>query len=292
MAVVSALLIAALVAVIATEMLARQARASHLLENETQRLASAWAGRGVLEWTLQLLREERERDPVVRFGQDWAHPLRDLRLASGPAFDGQIRDEQGLFNLRSLVRSDGQLDAVEVTALQRLCELQGVAPEVAQRIALRLQEAYPAHDEEGKLIQASRRPMPRSLNDLAATGIDAQALRRLEPFTTLLPLPSWVNGNTASPEVLAARVPGLGLERARALVAERDRGQWFINTGDFLNRARLPELSGEQARVGISSEWFRVFGATRIDSRQLPLEGLLFRPEEAPARIVWSRVGP
>lgn len=292
MAVVSALLIAALVAVVAADMLARQARASRLLENESQRLAAIWAGRGLLEWSLQQLQEQISRDPVVRFGQAWAQPLRDVQLAGGPRFDGQIHDAQGLLNLRSLVRRDGQLDEIELATLQRLCELLDLPPALAGRIALRLQASSPTHDEEGNLVQLSKRPMPRLVNDLAGPGIDAQALQRLAPFITLLPEPSWVNGNTAPAEVLAARVPGLGLERARALVAQRDGGQWFINTGDFLNRVRLPQLRSDQVRVGITSEWFKVVGVTRIEQRQLPVQGLLFRPEQAHARIVWSQVGP
>lgn len=100
-----------------------------------------------------------------------------------------------------------------------------------------------------------------------------------------------MNGNTAPAEVIAARVPGLGLERARALVAERDRGQGFINSGDLLNRLRLPQLDTEQVRLGITSEWFRLQGQVRVGSRQWPLEALLFRPEDGAARVVWSRVG-
>ena len=36
-----------------------------------------------------------------------------------------------------------------------------------------------------------------------------------------------VNVNTARAEVIAARVPDLSLEQAKALVAQRDAGMWF-----------------------------------------------------------------
>jgi len=75
------------------------------------------------------------------------------------------------------------------------------------------------------------------------------------------------------------------------VVAERDRGQWFINSGDYLNRLRLPLLSTEQLRLGITSEWFLLHGKSTVAQRQFPVEALLFRADLAKPRVVWSRVG-
>ncbi|MGK9568493.1 type II secretion system protein GspK, partial [Salmonella enterica subsp. enterica] len=86
-------------------------------------------------------------------------------------------------------------------------------------------------------------PMLRSLDDLSGIeGIDPQVLRRLHAFVSVLPGNTWVNGNTASAEVLSAVVPLLSLAQAQALVAERDSGRWFINRGDFVNRLRMPQV--------------------------------------------------
>ncbi|WP_350446216.1 type II secretion system minor pseudopilin GspK [Pseudomonas solani] len=312
MAVISALLIAAVVAVIAAGMIARQTRITRAVESENQRLQGAWAARGVLEWSRQRLWEERLREPSTRLDQAWAQPLRNLSLGEGTAFEGAILDEQGRFNLRNLVR-DEQLDPLEMATFERLCALLGVSQEAAARIARRVIDAYayrlyPPRSEQanssgfdsGRLTSPeaqnrafeAKRPMLRRLEDLAdLPGVPADALQRLAPFVTLLPMPTWVNGNTASAEVIAARVPGLGLERARALIAERDRGQWFINSGDVLNRLRMPDMTTELVRIGITSEWFLVRGLARAGERRSPVEALLFRAEESQPRIVWSRVG-
>lgn len=77
---------------------------------------------------------------------------------------------------------------------------------------------------------------------------------------TVIPATTWLNGNTATAPVLAAYVPGLSLERAQALINERDAGRWFINRGDFVNRLRMPQLDMITVKVGITSEWFRLRG--------------------------------
>lgn len=121
--------------------------------------------------------------------------------------------------------------------------------------------------------------------------MDAEALQRLRRFVTVLPAMTWINGNTASAEVLAAQVPGLPLQQAMALVAERDSGRWFINRGDFVNRLRMPQLAMANVRVGINSDWFRLRGQARLGSRELPLQALLRQREGQLPDVIWSRVG-
>mgnify|MGYP002040408572 FL=1 len=134
--------------------------------------------------------------------------------------------------------------------------------------------------------------MLRSLDDLLGLeGVTPELLARLEPYVSILPGNTWINGNTASAEVLVAAVPGLDLSRARALVAERDAGHWFINRGDFVNRLRLPQLQVDQIKVGITSEWFLLQGQARRDQRRVSLQALLHRPEDRMPQVIWSRVG-
>ncbi len=306
MAVISALLVATVVAVIVAAMLARQTQITRSVESENQRVQGAWLSRGVLEWARQTLWQQRLNDPMTRLDQPWAQPLRGLQLGDGDAlFDGTLSDEQGKFNLRNLVQ-DGQLDPVELAAFERLCAELGVSAAQSSRMVQRVLEAYPRRASvpaqtgrpvnDSDLAQAptlpASRPMLRHVQDLASVpGIDPEALERLRPFITVLPANTWVNGNTASAQVIAARVPGMALGRAQEVVAERDRGQWFINAGDYLNRLRLPQMSTEQLRLGITSEWFLLRGQSTVARRQFQVEALLFRADLAKPRVVWSRVG-
>ncbi len=278
MAIISALLIAAVVAVIAGAMLTRQSVFTRSLEAEQARIQGQWLLQGGLERSRQLLWEVRQKDVLTRLDQPWAR-------AQNGVFDGQIEDEQGKFNLRNLVNRQ-RLDTEQLQSFERLCRLIRVDPAVSRRISQRVIASYDQPDLPAKY------PMLRSLDDLSAIeGLDPQVLQRMQAYISVLPGNTWVNGNTARAEVLSAVVPQLGLSQAQALVAERDGGHWFINRGDFVNRLRMPQVAVESVQVGITSEWFRLQGQARREQRRVTIEALLHRPEDRMPRVIWSRVG-
>ncbi|RXU58561.1 HxcX atypical pseudopilin [Pseudomonas protegens] len=313
MAIISALLIAAVVAVLAAGMLSRQTVLTRAVEAEQARIVGGGALQGGLEFSRQLLWEARQREVLTRLDQPWARPIGDPALgASGGGFQGRLQDLQGKFNLRNLVFNQ-QVDPEQVQSFQQLCQLLGVDAALSRRISQRVIASYPQRlsspaatagtpgafnsgrlTSPGAAVQTlpPRQPMLRSLDDLLGVqGVDEALLARLDPYVSVLPGNTWINGNTASAEVLAVAVPGLSLSRARALVAERDAGHWFINRGDFVNRLRMPFAAQERIKVGITSEWFLLQGQVRRDQRRITLHALLHRPEDRMPQVIWSRVG-
>ncbi|KGE67676.1 MULTISPECIES: type II secretion system minor pseudopilin GspK [Pseudomonas] len=275
MAIISALLIAAVVAVLAGAMLTRQTVFTRGLEAEQLRIQGQWLLQGGLERSRQMLWDARQKDVLTRLDQAWARAQRG-------DFEGRIEDEQGKFNLRNLVNRQ-QVDAEQLQSFERLCRLIGVDPAVSRRISQRVIASYEP---------PAKYPMLRSLDDLSGIeGLDPMVLQRMHAYISVLPGPTWVNGNTASAEVLSAVVPQLSLSQAHGLVAERDSGQWFINRGDFVNRLRLPQVAVDSVQVGITSEWFRVQGQARREQRRVTIDALLHRPEDRQPRVIWSRVG-
>jgi general secretion pathway protein K len=278
MAIISALLIAAVVAVIAAGLLTRQRVFTRSLEAEQLRIQGQWLLLGALEDSRQRLWEARQKDVLTRLDQPWARAQKGL-------FEGRLEDEQGKFNLRNLVNR-GRPDAEQVQNFERLCGLIGVDGALSRRISQRVIASYDQTDQPAKY------PMLRSLDDLSGVeGLDPLLLQRMQGFVSVLPGVTWVNGNTARAEVLSAVVPGLSLSQAQALVAERDGGRWFINRGDFVNRLHLPQVAVESVLVGITSEWFRLQGQTRREQRRVTLNALLHRPENRQPQVIWSRVG-
>lgn len=307
MAIISALLIAAVVAVIAAGMLTRQSVSTRALEADQQRVQGRWVLHGGLEISRQLLWDARQRDPLTRLDQPWAQRL------NAQGFEGWLEDEQGKFNLRNLVANE-RVDEAQVQAFQRLCELIGISAGLSQRISQRVIGSYPyllnpqiAENTASKNAfdsgratspNASRKPqnpklpMLRSVDDLRSVeGVNEAVIGKLAPYLTVIPATTWLNGNTATAQVLAAYVPGLSLERAQALINERDAGRWFINRGDFVNRLRMPNLELTSVKVGITSDWFRLRGEARRDQRRVSLDALLHRSEDRLPQVIWSRVG-
>lgn len=305
MAIISALLIAAVVAVIAAGMLTRQSVSTRSLEADQQRVQGRWVAFGGLEISRQLLWDARQRDPLTRLDQPWAQRL------SAQGFEGRLEDEQGKFNLRTLVANE-RVDEAQVQAFQRLCELLGVNAGLSQRISQRVIASYrrllnaqiaetskPAFDS-GRATspnaahkpQNPTLPMLRTLEDLRSVeGVNDAVIGKLAPYVTVIPAMTWLNGNTATAPVLAAYVPGLSLERAQALINERDAGRWFVNRGDFVNRLRMPQLELTSVKVGITSDWFRLRGEARRDQRRVSIEALLHRSQDRLPQVIWSRVG-
>ncbi|KJZ51750.1 HxcX atypical pseudopilin [Pseudomonas marginalis] len=275
MAIISALLIAAVVAVLAGAMLTRQTVFTRSLEAEQLRIQGQWLLQGGLERSRQMLWDARQKEVLTRLDQPWARAL-------GGAFEGRIEDEQGKFNLRNLVNRQ-QVDSEQLQSFERLCQLIGVDPAVSRRVSQRVIASY---------LPPVKYPMLRSLDDLSGLeGLDPLVLQRMQAYISVLPGPTWVNGNTASAEVLSAVVPQLSLSQAHGLVAERDSGQWFINRGDFVNRLHLPQVVMDSVQVGITSEWFRLQGQARREQRRVTIDALLHRPEDRQPRVIWSRVG-
>lgn len=311
MAIISALLIAAVVAVIAGGMLTRQTVFTRSLEAEQARVQGAWVLNGGIEISRQLLWEARQRDPLTRLDQPWSQPI--VSSIATRTFDARLEDEQGKFNLRNLIANE-RIDDEQLRNFQRLCELIGVNSTLSQRISQRVIAAYPRLLNPGladkapassglnsgrstspnavRKPEAAKRPMLRSVEDLRGVeGVTDALLIKISPFLTVLPANTWLNGNTASAQVLAAYVPGLSIERAQALVAERDGGQWFINRADFVNRLRMPELELTTLKVGITSDWFRLRGQSRSEQKRVSLDALLRRTEDRLPQVIWSRVG-
>lgn len=103
-----------------------------------------------------------------------------------------------------------------------------------------------------------------------------------------LPRFTAVNANTASPEVLAAVVEGLSLDRARDLVAQREHG--YFRSFDEFFRQLLPGLIVPTENISVSSDYFMATMRVTIGGAQARGLALLARGNTGgwPA-VVWRK---
>jgi len=317
MAVVSMLLVVAVIAVLAAALLGRQTAAIRAVQTEQTRAQARWLLRGEISRAQLVLRSAAQRETVTRLDGPWSLPvigkvLGQIEGAPAHVFT-EITDEQSKFNLRNLV-SSGQADRGEAAAFLRLCAMVGVSPDQAGRIARRVAVSLVEADRQSStLVTASetkaapeasqqlglaslpareQAPRLRAIEDLLAVpGVDAGSVARLRPFVTVLPQRTWINANTAKAEVLAAWVPGLELDRARALLQARDNGQWFVNRGDFANRLQMPQIDETEILVGITSQWFRISSALQMSHTTLLMQALVHDDKEVLPQVIWLREG-
>ena len=243
---------------------------------------------------------------------------------------GSIEDAQGHFNLRNLVSSPkpGELqpDPAQIKHFQRLLQLLGLDTQLADPVALRLRSALlgqatrfqqapgaasgvigsgsvPSSDDPSSSNRpglsdgdddTGSRPLPPLDLDwlLDVPGFTPEALARLRPFLIILPLPTTVNINTTTPEVLAAMITGLNLAQAQELVHSRDRS-YFINLGDLSNRlpgAGPAALQPNGTELDVKSGFFIVHGQISHERAHLQRDTLLYRDNVTHAtRIVSVR---
>jgi general secretion pathway protein K len=294
-----AMLILTLVATLASGMVWQQWRAIQVEGAERARTQAAWILFGALDWARLILREDARNnvsDPRDHLGEPWAVPLAEARLSSFLAADrdnnssaesdgieaflsGTITDAQSRWNLRKLIDADGKIAPAQLRVLTRLCELAGLPVDAADRIAVALRSAWApgVAGATGAAPQAAA-IAPQRVSELRWLGIDADTLRKLDPWVTLLPgTDTRVNVNTAPAEVIAAAVDGMSVGNAQRLLQERQRTP-LRDLNSQAARAYFPadpqtSLDG----VGVSSRFFVVQGRLRVAERILEERSLIER---------------
>jgi general secretion pathway protein K len=269
-AVIIAMLVLALAVAAAAAMLERQDLDARALQSQRDYEQARWMLRGGMHWARSILAEDARAGASDHRRELWASglPPTDVQLGS---LAGEIRDEQGLFNLNNLLRG-GKPDPLQISALGRLLGAIGLAPALADAIAARIDPKRPLAD----------------VGELAGLGgHDADALSRLRRYATALPRPTAVNINTAPAEVLAAVVEGLALPEAQAL-ARRLATDPVRNRDEFQARLR-PNLRPNLEGISASSQFFVVQGRAKVGDADLRMEALLQRTGTGLPVIVWQR---
>ncbi len=296
-AVVTALLLTTLAITIVASLFWQQQLQVRSIENQRLQLQQQWVLRGALDWARLILREDARNSAVDDLSEPWAIPLAPTRLdqyvesaaISGDAgravLSGGIQDAQGRFNLTNLATQDS-INQAEVEAFGRLLALLRQDPALANVIAQQIAAAG----------AAALNPRPDNvrpigfvqLDDLLAVpGCTPQLINAIQGHAVILPVSTPVNINTASPEVLAARVPGLSLADANTLASSR-RQAAFRDLADLA--ARLPNrtLGFDGARLGVATNYFIVTGRVTIRSATLQIQAMVERQPSA-TRLLWVK---
>ncbi|MDI9331624.1 MAG: type II secretion system minor pseudopilin GspK [Alphaproteobacteria bacterium] len=287
-----ALLLTALVATLVSTALWRQSGLIRIETAERQRQQAQWLLLGATDWARLILREDARSGNADHLSEPWAVPLHESRLSSFLAaqpgladsgididladqvwLSGAITDAQGKFNLNNLFQGQ-QVDPKAQDQWVRLFGLLGLPEDQAASL---LQTLARTKEEPPNLF------WPRSLDDLAVWGLSPETIERLRPHVSVLPERSILNVNTATPEVLAAVIDGMGLSQAQSLVQARQRSPWIQPY-----QARRAIGSGwDDGRHGINSSFFEVSGVLRMNAATLSQTTLVKR-EGGSVQILWS----
>ena len=286
-AVVTAILIAALVASLAFALTARERQWLNQMENRNDLSAAQATALAAVDLARLTLRDDMRSSQLDHLLEAWTVPVPPIDVDEGKV-GGRLIELQGRFNLFNLQRV-GKVDESAVVVLQRLLATRSLPTEWAAKIAL-------AVASQAALIDSSKnrnKLLPlANLSELSSlTGIDAAKLAALETLVVILPEASSVNVNFAPPEVLMAVTPGLAAGEAEQLVSRR-ASAYFKSVAEFT--AALPErlrTTAVSSAYTVESQYFLFEAQSWFGRAQVRLLVLLHRQRNRMPEIVWLRRG-
>lgn len=296
LAVVTALLIVAIVATVAAFLSLGQQVWLRQSQNLADRAQAEAVRSGALEWAAIILAEDAEDNSTDDLTQKWAETLPPLP-AEGGLVAGNITDAQGRFNLNNLLRG-GSPSSEDIAVFQRLLESQELAAELAEAVVDWLDTDSTAQPNGAEDIDYLNGEPPyraanqqlQSVGELRLVkGFDAKAVATLRPFVTALPEETSININTASPELLGAMFPDLSLLEAQNLLAQRNENP-FTSPGQL--KERLPsDVALPKVPYDVKSSYFEVIVDTLFGRLQRRTQALLHRSPNAPIKIkvLWQQ---
>lgn len=308
-ALLSAMVVVALVATLASAALWQQWRQVEIEAAERGRSQTQWMMTGALDWARLILREDGQSGSdknVDHLGEPWALPVQESKLSAFLAQDqqwhegdakvylsGQITDAQSRMNVMNLI-DNGRVSPEALARFgilfQRLdlplAQLATLAAQLQQASARNAALAGGGNNTNANVNTAADAPlMPQQTSQLVWLGLSPGTLAALTPYITLLPVATPVNLNTASAPVLEAMLPGLNAVSARQWVRQRERGHWA--TLDAARLALGTAGNGIDPKLhSVGSQFFEIRGRMRID--QVVQEELaLVQRDAAQVRMLW-----
>ncbi len=305
-AVIMALLIVTIATLAVSGMLWRQQVQLRAVENRLALAQARALALSAIDWARLVLWEDLNLPGRAAYdhpNEAWAVALAETRIADGEGNDsreafvsGRIHDESGKLNALDLVQA-GKINERAVSEFERLAEALQLEADLIPALAEALLSSQDRSPDPGGTQAQTAQTLPLvTWPDLAQrAGWNAEQHERFAAHVAILPKQNnapitAINANSASAEVLYARIEALSLAQCRALAATRDRIE-LRNTGDIETATRVSGLVTKLKDVDVRSEYFRIEGRVRYGRALTAVEALVWR---APAssdkpHLLWSR---
>lgn len=307
-ALLSILLLVAILSVIAATTLDRVIIATKLAGNSQSIRQARWLASSAGDIALARIADLRAADSNQTLAGGWMGQTRNFQLPGGTV-SATLNDGGNCFNLNSLVQdNDGKLTANPVAREQLLSLLAALSvPEYqAQPLAAAATDwadsdatALPGGNEGSGASPVANRLFVHKSELRGIGGVSPELYARLAPFVCALPeaVLSPVNVNTLLPEqapLLAMLYPprAMPLTEARSLLARRPSGGYgsLVRFWDAMGAGRARPAQVVQDQVKLVSNWFML--DLVIESGESALrERALIAADSGTPRIVWRSWG-
>lgn len=288
-ALISALLVAALVTLVAVSLMEHAGFSLTGIRNRhdyAQANALTIAG---VDYARAVLVEDARTSNIDHVQEAWATPMAPMTTEEGE-IGGAIEDLQGRWNLNNLVRADGSQDDEAVAVYRRLLKSLGLAEGLAHALVswMRLTAGDQRSVPSGKAYKTVRMLAdPAALSQVP--GYDPQSLARLRPYVAALAGSQAVNINTAPALVVAAVFPPMGLDTAHAMVQDRQRVP-CRDVADCIARYPAKEgIVGSTVPLSVSSQHFSVRVDAHVGDIRISRQALIKRTGSSWPELIDTR---
>lgn len=272
-ALITAMLLAALIALLSAAWLARFDTQLRAVEAQRAGTQARWLQRAATDWARMIVQEDSQNVDHLR--EVWAVPIATVRMtdvagAQEAFFSGNLQDAQGLFNINNLRAAPS---AVWVRWAQTLAIYAGLSDESAAAWMKQLQAQAPVSSDGAAMLA-----------DFFPPHFTAKQREALEQVFTYLPAATTVNLNTAPQAVLAAH-PALGRAGAEAALSYRETA-YFKDEANIVSVLRVS--SGQIAgSLGVSTAFFVATGRMTVGRMDIMARSLIQRSGRT-SRLVWT----
>jgi len=292
-ALITAVMVVAIAAIIATSMMKRQNFDTQRTANIIHRDQAIAYALGAEHWAGVELSKDAKRNNYDHLKENWTYELPPLPIDGG-YITGRLQDLQGRFNLNSV------LDPLQAERFIRLCQAINVEPDFIPALQDWIDPDTEvrdngAEDESYTLMDPPYRTANRVLADtselLLVKGVSVQDYNILTFYVSALPGNSNINVNTASTLLLQSLTYDVNppdVERIIALRSDKPYQDidFFVEDEVFAGK----EISEEHLTV--SSQYFLLTANVMLGDVPLTLQSVLYRTTTGTITVIQRRFGP
>ncbi len=299
-ALLTALLIVALVTIIAATIAERLQLDLRRVQNQQQFEQAFQYALGLEAVAKRALDEDSRLTPQIDSNAEpWAQPLPPLPVDGG-LVTARMSDLDGRFNLNNLVVDD-RPQPLQIDRFRRLLSVLELNPSLAEAVVDWVdQDGIVSASGAEDSAYARLRPAYRAANQpfshpselRLVKGFEADTVRRLLPYITALPSveqPTPINVNTALPAVLQSLHTVITPEIAETLY-QNGRAQWpridvFLEHPLLYQRAQIDPRS-----ISVNSKHFLINSNVELDGRLQHFSSVLIRQRRG--LVTWRSRSP
>lgn len=295
-AVVSAMLLAALVVSISSAIVFNQQRFINQLDNHFSATQARWIAEGSIQWSRAILAEDAKTGPVDHLKENWA-----IRLPFTPVEGGSIRgfitDEQQFCNLNNVTQT-ATINREGSEFFKRLFTYLNISTSALDALIDWVDTdsyvTYPYGSEDAHYLtqpiayRTANLPLTEIGNLSRVQGFTKENIIRLKQFCVVLPKQTTVNINTVSLELLGLMLPELSDYELQSIIAARNLRP-FENLSQVNLQLPQKKITLNESEFSVGSRYFLVTSQSQFEKSTIRVESLLERDEDGWPQLIWKR---